>query len=371
MLAVIIITNVGCSAEKEKVSSIELSINQTKFGMYNGQEVSLFTLTNANDMTVKITNYGATVTNIIIPDKSGKLGSITTGFDNFESYFNDDYIENSPYFGGTIGRYASAMKNATFELNGENYNLDKNMGEHHIHGGSVGFDRQMWQAESITNDSYVAVKLTMISPDGDQGYPGTVNVSVEYQLNNNNELSIHYLADTDKATPLSLTNHTYFNLNGFKQNILDHKLQLSSDYYLKPDETNIADGTLVAVKGTVTDFNQSKRIGEAFTQLPMGFEHFYVFNNPQKALNKIATITEATSGRSLEVFSTEPSTLLYTGRYTSDNLAREDGTQYGQFKAFCIETSKYQNGPNIKGSPRTILKPSDKYDETTVFKLSW
>jgi aldose 1-epimerase len=371
VLGVLALTTSSCSSDNDHIKSSNLSLNKSEFGVHQGQDVSLFTLKNSNDMTVKITNYGATVTNIIIPDKSGKLGSITTGFDNFESYFSEEYIKNSPYFGGTIGRYASVIKNAIFELEGETYNLDKNMGEQHLHGGAVGFDRQMWLAEPISTKQYVGVKLSLTSPDGDQGYPGTVNVTVEYQLNNNNELSIHYSADSDKTTPLSLTNHTYFNLNGFSTDILDHQFQLNSDHILKPDGSGLADGTLEAVAGKVTDFNKAKRIGDAFTELPMGFEHFYVFNNPEKALQKIVTVTEPLSGRTLEVLSTEPSTLLYTGRYTSDSLQREDGTQYGQFKAFCIETSKYQNGPNIKGSPRTILQPGEKYDETTVYKLSW
>ncbi|MDU0355036.1 aldose epimerase family protein [Paraglaciecola aquimarina] len=362
---ILMLTNCGTK------ESTDLSITQSTFGEHQGKSVSLFTLKNNHNMTVKITDYGATVTNIIIPDKNGKLGSITAGFDQFDSYFSEEYINNSPYFGGTIGRYASVMKNATFTLNNKTYHLDKNMGNHHLHGGAVGFDRQMWEAQTSQTQDYVALKLSLTSPDGDQGYPGTVKVSVEYQLNNDNELSIHYTANTDQATPFSLTNHTYFNLNGFSSDILDHQLQLNSQHYLKPDASGLADGTLAPVKGTAADFIQAKRIGDAFNELPMGFEHFYVFDNPQKTLQSIALITEQSSGRTLEVLTTEPSTLLYTGRYTSDNLQREDGTQYGQFKAFCIETSKYQNGPNIPNSPRSILKPNESYQETTVFKLSW
>ncbi|MCF2946983.1 galactose mutarotase [Paraglaciecola aquimarina] len=358
----------SCSPTK---TTNKLSLEKTQFGEHNNAQVDLYTLKNSNNMTVKITNYGATVTNIIVPNKNGELGSITTGFDKFESYFSDEYIQNSPYFGGTVGRYASVIKNAEFALNGTNYQLDKNMGDNHLHGGSIGFDRQVWQSDTIQNQEYVGVKFSLTSPDGDQGYPGNLKVSIEYQLNNKNELSMHYTATSDKDSPLSLTNHTYFNLNGFNSDILDHKLQLFSEHILKPDDSGIANGELVAVKNTVNDFNQNKRIGDAFSELPMGFEHFYVFDNPNKQLQKVVIMSEATSGRTLEVFTTEPSTLLYTGRYTSDNLAREDGTQYGQFKGFCIETSKYQNGPNIPTSPRSILKANQSYDETTVYKLSW
>ena len=210
----------------------------------------------------------------------------------------------------------------------------------------------------------------MKSADGEESYPGNVEVSVEYVLTNNNELKINYQGTTDKRTPLSLTNHTYFNLNGFKSDALDHNVQLLSNAYLTPDDVGMHDGKLTKVNGA-TDFNQLKPLRSAFKALPQGFEHFYVFDNTDKSLDKIAYVEEPTSGRSMEVFTTEPSTLFYTGRYTSDKLAREDGTQFGQFRAFCIETSKYPNGPNIPNSPRTILNPGELYSETTVYKFSW
>ncbi|RME95934.1 MAG: galactose mutarotase, partial [Verrucomicrobia bacterium] len=185
------------------------------------------------------------------------------------------------------------------------------------------------------------------------------------------ELRIRYLSRTDKPTPLSLTNHTYFNLNGFKDRILDHVVQLLSDRYLVPDETNVPVGEEAAVAGTACDFNQHKRLGEAFKELPLGFEHYYVFRKPDGELAKVAEITEPTSGRKLEVLTTEPGGLFYTGRYTSDELRREDGTQFGKFRGFCLETSKYPNGPNIAGSPRSILLPGETREDVTVFKLSW
>lgn len=362
---------IGCTDKKSQEDNLTVNISSSKFGELAGKQIDLYTLTNTNGMQVKITNYGATVTSIIVPDKHGNKANVAAGFDTLEGYFSQEYVANSPYFGGIIGRYASVIKEATFSLNGQQYQLNANMGNHHLHGGVLGFDRQAWQAEPIKTADYVSLKLQLNSADGDEFYPGNLQVTVEYRLNNKNELSIHYGANTDKDTPLSLTNHTYFNLNGFTDKVLDHKVQLKSDAYLKPDDSGVADGTLVQVAGTVADFNAFKRLGDAFETLPMGFEHFYVFDNQKAALNKVATVKEEKSGRSLEIFTTEPGTLLYTGRYTSDNLAREDGTQFGQFRAFCIETSKYPNGPNISGSPRSILKAGDTYAETTVFKFSW
>jgi aldose 1-epimerase len=235
-----------------------------------------------------------------------------------------------------------------------------------------GFDKRVWSVvDTSEEDSAVALTLSLTSKDGEESFPGTVKVNVEYRLTNENEIRIHYRAETDKTTPLSLTNHTYFNLNGFQDKILDHILQLSSDRYLVPDETNVPVGEEAAVAGTAADFNVPKRIGDAFAELPLGFEHFYAFRKPVGSLQKVAEVTEPTSGRTLEVVSTEPGTLFYTGRYTSDSLKRESGAPFGQFRAFCIETSKYPNGPNIDGAPKSVLRPGEKYHETTIYRLSW
>ncbi|TWU59223.1 Aldose 1-epimerase precursor [Rubripirellula tenax] len=349
-----------------------MKISKAAFGEIQGQAVDLFTLENDNGVTVKITTYGGTVTSIVTPDKDGKLSDIVCGFDTLDGYFADEYKTNSPYFGCLVGRYAARIKDGKFVVDGNEHQVATNDGPNHLHGGVIGFDKRIWDvAGTAENDDSISLTLSLDSADGDESFPGNLKVVVEYRLTNDNEIRINYQAETDKATPVSLTNHTYFNLNGFKDKVLDHVLQLKSDRVLVPDETNVPVGDEENVVGTAADFNQPKRIGDAFDELPLGFEHFYAFNKPAGELDKVAEVTEPTTGRKLEVLSTEPGTLLYTGRYTSDNLKRESGDQFGQFRAFCIETSKYPNGPNIDGAPKCVLNPGEKYNETTIYKLSW
>jgi len=348
-----------------------MKTEKSTFGTVDGREVELFTLENDNGMTVKITNYGGIVTDIIIPDKTGARSSIACGFDSLEGYFSEAYKANSPYFGCLVGRYAGRIKDGRFTIDGTNYQLATNDGPNHLHGGIRGYDKRVWDARLVEDAGDAVLALSLLSEDGEEGYPGTVRIAVEYRLTNANELRIRYRAETDKATPITLTNHTYFNLNSFSDKVLDHVVQIRSDRYLVPDETNVPVGEEAAVAGTAADFNAPRRLGDAFRDLPMGFEHYYVFNKPLGALEKVAEITEPSSGRRLEMLTTEPGSLFYTGRYTSDELRREDGTQFGQFRAFCLETSKYPNGPNIPGAPRSILRPGETYDETTVYRLSW
>lgn len=368
LYSALLFTTIATSAQ---VTATVLDITSSQFGTFEQQPVQLFTLSNNNGMTIKVTNYGATVTSILMPDAKGNVSNIVAGFDTFSGYFSEEYIKNSPFFGGIIGRYTSFIKNSEFTLDGKVYKLANNANPHHIHGGKKGFDKRLWQVvKQQKNEKMVSLTLSLMSPDGEEAYPGNVEVSVEYVLTNNNELKINYQGKTDKRTPLSLTNHTYFNLSGFKDDALGHNVQLLSKAYLTPDDVGMHDGKLTQVHGA-TDFNQLKPLRSAFKELPQGFEHFYVFDNKDQSLDKIAYIEEPKSGRSMEVFTTEPSTLFYTGRYTSDKLQREDGTRFGKFRAFCIETSKYPNGPNIPNSPRTILNPGELYAETTVYKFSW
>ncbi len=348
-----------------------MKIAQKPFGIVEDRQVVLYTLENDNGMTVKITNYGGTVTSIIVPDKSGARGNIVCGFDTLDGYFSDAYKGNSPYFGCLVGRYAARIKDGKFTTDGKPHQVATNDGPNHLHGGIVGFDKQIWNADPFETPNECGLRLSLLSPDGDEGYPGTIKVTVEYRLTQTNELRIHYQAETDKATPLSLTNHTYFNLNGFTDKIFDHTAQILADRCLVPDETNVPVGEEGMVAGTAADFTSLKPIGTAFNDLPNGFEHYYVFPKAFGTFEKVAVFSEPNSGRTLEVETTEPGMLFYTGYYTSDELHREDGTPFGQFRAFCCETSKYPNGPNIAGAPNTVLEPGNQYDETTVFRLSW
>ncbi|RME73397.1 MAG: galactose mutarotase, partial [Verrucomicrobia bacterium] len=304
-----------------------MKTEKSTFGTVDGREVELFTLENDNGMTVKITNYGGIVTDIIIPDKTGARSSIACGFDSLEGYFSEAYKANSPYFGCLVGRYAGRIKDGRFTIDGTNYQLATNDGPNHLHGGIRGYDKRVWDARLVEDAGDAVLALSLLSEDGEEGYPGTVRIAVEYRLTNANELRIRYRAETDKATPITLTNHTYFNLNSFSDKVLDHVVQIRSDRYLVPDETNVPVGEEAAVAGTAADFNAPRRLGDAFRDLPMGFEHYYVFNKPLGALEKVAEITEPSPGRRLEMLTTEPGSLFYTGRYTSDELRREDGTQ--------------------------------------------
>ncbi|MDZ8119075.1 aldose epimerase family protein [Pontiella agarivorans] len=344
-----------------------MNISKVLFGSVDGVDVDLYTLENDNGMIAKITNYGGIVTSLVVPDSHGGCADIVCGFDTLDGYFSEAYKANSPYFGCIVGRYAARIKDAKFMVDGVEYQVAANDGTNHIHGGIKGFDKCVWHAEIINN----GLKLTLTSPDGDEGYPGTVNVTVVYSLTNDNELAIAYEATTDKATPLSLTNHTYFNLSGFQDTVLSTEAMIVSDKLLSVDETNVQLGEEFPVAGTVWDYNSPKPLGEVFEEKAMGFETYYVFSKPVGSFGRVAEFSDASSGRKLTVSSSEPSMLMYTGFYTSDRLKRESGAQFGQFKGFCCETSRYPNGPNIEGAPDCILRPVDPFISKTVFKFSW
>jgi aldose 1-epimerase len=344
-----------------------MSISSKPFGSVDGKPVGLYTLENANGVVAKITNYGGIVTSLVVPDSAGNKADIVCGFDTLEGYFADAYKANSPYFGCLVGRYAARVKDGAFTVDGVDYKVATNDGPNHLHGGIKGFDKCVWGAE-VDGDS---LKLTLSSPDGDEGYPGNLEVVATYTLTDDNELCIDYSATTDKATPLSLTNHTYFNLSGFQDKILGHMAQIASDKFLLPDETNVQVGDEFEVAGSVWDYNKAKPIGDVFGEKPMGFETYYVFSKPVGEFAKVAEFVDPASGRKLEVTTSEPGMLMYSGFYTSDELKRESGAQFGQFRAFCCETSRYPNGPNIAGAPDSILAAGDTYTQKTVFKFCW
>ncbi|MDO6470433.1 aldose epimerase family protein [Maribacter sp. 1_MG-2023] len=343
---------------------------KSDFGNLAGEKVDLYTLKNANGMVVKITNYGATITSIQIPDVNGKLKEIACGFDTIEGYFSEDYKANSPYFGSTVGRYCSQIKDAKFSLNGKTYDLSGNCGTNNLHGGVVGFDKRIWDSTFENNDQST-IKMSLLSKDMEEGFPGNVQVDVSFTLTDDNELKIDYNATTDADTPLSITNHTYFNLEGFSETIENHNAQVHTNKRLELDDTGAATGKIVNVENQADDLRVSKRIGDVHEAINDGFEHFYVFDNEKADLNQVASISSEKEQIRLDVFSTEPCMLLYTGKYTSDDLKRENGIQYGKYKGFCCETHRYPNGPNIEGSPKSITKAGENFKSTTVFKFSF
>ncbi|MDI1335826.1 MAG: galactose mutarotase [Lacunisphaera sp.] len=357
-----------------------MSITQQPFGQIDDHPVSLFTLANANGMVAKITNYGGIVTSLQVPDRSGKSADIVCGFNTLDGYFSEAYRKNSPYFGCLVGRYVGWIKDGTFEMAdrldsaaGERrrYQLSRNAGAGHIHGGVKGFDKRVWTAKASEEGGDAVLTLTLRSADGEEGYPGNVDVEVEYRLTSRNELAMRYRARTDRTTPFTMTNHTYFNLNGFADKVLDHEVQILSDRCLAADEGGIPTAQEVPVAGTDCDFRKPRLLGDAFRGMPLGFEHFYLFPPGSRPPVQIATVRHSGTGRKIEVLTTEPGMLFYTGRYTSDELQREDGTRFGQFRALCAETAKYSNGPNIPGAPKCFLHPGEAYDETTIYRFSW
>ncbi len=345
-----------------------MRVDKTVFGKHEALEVNLFTLENDNGMVLKIMNYGATITSIQVPGPDGKPFSLVCGFDKLEDYFSDAYTGNSPYFGCTVGRYCSQIKDARFELDDKEYKLNANAGNNNLHGGITGFDKQLWDAFTFSEDGKVGVEFTLLSPDRNEGFPGEVKAKVCMSLNNNNEIILDYSATTDKSTPLSMTNHTYFNLSGFQENVLGHVVKVFAKERLETDDTGASTGKVLNVEGKAENLWEGKVIGEVQEILKGGFEHFYIFDRAGSP-EKRAVISSKVTGLSLEVESTEPCMLLYTGKYTSDELKRNEEERYGQYRGFCCETHRWQNGPNIPGSPGTITRPGELFESRTIFRL--
>ena len=347
-----------------------MNFTKSNFGTLDGQQVSLYTLKNEHGMEVKISDYGATITSIKMPNQEGILEEITCGFDTFESYFSAAYQANAPYFGGTVGRYTSQIKDATFTLHGKVYQLAKNVGNNNLHGGKVGFDKRMWAAALIEAEDQVKLEMTLLSQDMEEGFPGNVTVRVTFLLNNDNELAINYYATSDQDTPFSITNHTYFNLSGFSTSIENHSVQVLADKRQVWDDSGAATGELISVVGAPDDLRNIQTIQAVHEAMGDGFEHYYIFDKKGFQLEKVAEINCQESGRTLEVITTEPGMLFYTGKYTSDHLKRESGEVYGKYRGFCCETHRYPNGPNIE-SPQSILKAGEAFVSTTIFRFKW
>lgn len=342
-----------------------------KFGEANGQEVSLYTLTNANGMEVAITNYGGIVVSIKVPDKQGKLGDVVLGYDNVSGYVND-----KAFLGAIIGRYGNRIAHGKFVLDGQTYSLAKNDGENSLHGGPGGFNKQVWSAKEVPGKT-PALELTYVSKDGEEGYPGKLSAKVEYVLTDKNELKISYTATTDKATVINLTNHSYFNLAGQGQgDILGHELTIHADRFTPVDSSLIPTGELPPVKGTPFDFTKpttiGARIGQDDQQLKfgLGYDHNWVLNREGKTLALAAEVHDPGSGRKMEVWTTEPGIQFYSGNFLNGTIHGKDGKVYPQRGALCLETQHFPDSPNHPSFPTTTLKPGQTYQTTTVYKFS-
>ncbi len=342
---------------------IEMQVNRTSFGHIDNREVYLYTLTNKHGMIVRITNYGGIVTSIIVPDKKGNFDDVVLGYDNL-----DGYLEETPYFGAIVGRYANRIAKGKFVLNGTEYRLAVNNGENHLHGGIVGFDKVIWDAESIENENKIGLKLHYLSKDGEEGYPGNLDVSVTYILTNDNELKIDYKATTDKATPVNLSHHSYFNLAGsVDRDVMEQVLWIDADKYTVVDETLIPTGELRDVTGSM-DFRTPKKVGSQITEVEGGYDHNYVLNNDGKYA-MIATLTDSSSGRIMEVYTSEPGMQFYSGNFLDGTITGKNDIVYKKHYGLCLETQHFPDSPNQPDFPNTILRPGETYKQQTVYKF--
>jgi aldose 1-epimerase len=343
-----------------------MGITEKSFGTFNGEAVTEYTLTNANGMQVGIINYGGTVTKILTKDKAGNFGDVVLGFDSIAGFTQ----KGNPFFGALIGRYGNRIAKGKFTLDGATYTLAAYNNGQALHGGLKGYDKVMWKAEKQPGDS--SLKLTYLSKDGEEGYPGNLTIEVIYTLTADNGLKIDYAATTDKATPVNLTNHAYFNLSAGKDStILDHELMLKADKFTEVDSVLIPTGKLPDVKGTPMDFTTAKKIGKEIDSVKGGYDHNWVLNKTGNALESIATLYHAGSGRLMEVFTTEPGIQFYSGNFLDGTLTNTKGGQkYVKHAALCLETQHFPDSPNQPTFPNTILKPGEKYAHTSLYKFS-
>jgi aldose 1-epimerase len=352
------------------------AVQKAAFGATKeGAPVEIYTLTNRNGMTARVMTYGAALTELLVPDKAGSTANVVLGFDTIEPY-----LAGVPYFGCTVGRVGNRIAKGTFTLNGKTYKLAANNGPNHLHGGLKGFDKVVWKAEIVPVQEGQAVRFTYRSPDGEEGYPGTLDVAVVYTLTEANELRIDYTATTDKATPVNLTNHSYFNLAGEGTGtVLEHVMTIAADEMTPVNDALIPTGKFAPVKGTVFDFTTPTAIGARIAQVPIappiGYDHNYVLRKAAGGeagggLALAARVTEPKSGRVMEVRTTEPGIQFYSGNFLDGTIKNRKGVPYEKHAAFCLETQHYPDSVNHPNFPSTILEPGKTYKTTTVYAFS-
>ncbi|MFI5130006.1 MAG: aldose epimerase family protein [Chitinophagales bacterium] len=370
-----VLFNVACNNGTEntnekkepETNEMKAGISEKPYGTYEQKPVTEYTIINANGMQVSVINYGGAITKLITPDKNKVMGDVVTGFESLEGFLQ----KGVPYFGALIGRYGNRIANAKFTLDGKTYTLPANNGHNSLHGGDKGFDKVYWNIDKQGDNS---LKLTYLSKDGEQGYPGNLNVEVIYTLTSDNSLKIDYTATTDKPTPVNLTNHTYFNLSAGKDStILNHELELKADKFTPVNDELIPTGKIADVKGGPMDFTTSKTIGRDLDAAEGGggFDHNWVLNKKGNALENVATLYEPNSGRIMDVLTTEPGIQFYSGNFLNGTLTNtKNGQKYIKHAALCLETQHFPDSPNKPTFPNTILKPGETYKQTTIYKFS-
>ncbi|MCL1894683.1 MAG: galactose mutarotase [Holophagaceae bacterium] len=356
-----------------KKKETQLTITRAPYGSdAAGAEIELFTLTNAGGMKVVITNFGGKIVSIIVPDKNEKMDDIVLGYNTYP-----EWEKGNPYFGALIGRYGNRIAKGKFSIDGKQYQLAQNNGQNALHGGpDFGFHNIVWAAEEIKTNTETGVKLSYLSPDGQEGYPGNLAVNVTYLLNNQNELTIKYSAQTDQPTPINLTHHSFFNLAGADSgDILEHQLMINADAFTPVDETLIPTGEIRLVANTPFDFSTSRAIGERIAQDDIqlkygnGYDHNFVLNKNSNKLELAATVIEPRSGRCMDVLTTEPGLQFYSGNFLDGTDVGKGGKPYQFRTAFCLETQHFPDSPNIENFPNTILRPGDTYTSETVYRF--
>jgi aldose 1-epimerase len=348
-------------------------ITRQSFGQLpDGTQVELFTLRNASGLEVQVTNYGGIITSIKTPDREGKLADITLGHASLEPY-----LDNTPYFGAIVGRYANRIGKAQFKLDGKTYKLPANDGPNTLHGGTQGFDKAVWKAETFERPGEVGLVLTHTSPDGDQGFPGNLSVRVTYTLNDRNELALDYHATTDKPTVVNLTQHPYFNLAGEGSgDVRAHEVLINASRYTPVDKTLIPTGKLESVENTPLDFRTAKPIGQDLAsdhpqmKLAGGYDHNFVIDREGPGLVLAAHVEEPVSGRVMEIHTTEPGVQFYTGNFLDGSIVGKSGRPYIKHGGLCLETQHFPDSPNKPSFPSTTLRPGEEYTSRTVYTFS-
>lgn len=371
-LAAVALSLVACNNDGQPGKTMDAtekqgsySFTETPYGNFDGQAITEYTITNPSGVQVSIINYGGTVTKLMVPDKKGAMGDVVLGYENLDGFLQ----KGNPYFNALIGRYGNRIAAAKFTLDGKAYTLAANNNGNTLHGGNKGFDKVVWTAKKLSDSS---LQLNYLSKDGEEGYPGNLNVQVVYTLTPDNGLMIAYTATTDKATPVNLTSHCYFNLSaGADSTILNHQLQIAADKFTPVNDVLIPTGQITDVKGGPMDFTTAKAVGRDIAQVKGGYDHNWVLNKSGNNLEKVASLYDSASGRYMDVLTTEPGLQFYSGNFLDGTLTNtKGGKKYVQHAALCLETQHFPDSPNQPLFPSTVLKPGETYHHTTVYKFS-
>lgn len=345
---------------------MDAKIISEKWGNTDGKEVFLYTLTNKNNVQLKLTNYGGTIVSINVPDKKNVFENVVLTFDSLEGFLQ----KGNPCFGCLVGRYANRIANAAFTLNDVEYKLAPNNNGNTLHGGLKGYDKVVWTSTPLQNSN--SVKFSYFSPDGEEGFPGNLTIDVVYQLTDDNAIRIDYTATTDASTPVNFTNHAYFNLSGGNNaDILNHELTLTAKCYTEADDKLIPTGKLIQVKGTPLDFTTTKKVGKDIADIQPGYDHNFVLDNETGDLKNIGSLYDPNSGRYMQIATTQPGVQLYTANFLNGTLKHTPkGIVYNKYAGLCLETQHYPDSPNQPSFPDTILNPGGKFHHTTVYSFS-